>query len=344
MQAMAEPTITTPPKLTSLLPAELLSTFNRQVVDTIMGLWCSPPAGTQIDFSGDAYKESKAVMRAALAGHCTYEEAAAEMTDRLWDAADSLTAQKLTGMLAQLKTMSASASAAVTQQGRCVLTFIWAKLGGYMESQFSGGTVRLSSLDPKASVSSELSAKVRRPKSKDEFYEMLHYFQAVVHTIGIAALMVVSPFVTNVVFHTINRLKESWHVAHELLLIYFRAIEFDTTRQLNLGNVYVRGSGDTYLAEARLNSQCFFCEEEPRSSVVTWNGKFNSSHTAKPCVAYNLDADHKEISMDRSGCCKYNHICMQWVSDKGPGGMCGGAHPKSKCTYDASKKLNQPLP
>ena len=137
--------------------------------------------------------------------------------------------------------------------------------------------------------------------------------------------MIVNPFVTNVVFYTINRLKESWQVAHELLLIYFRTIEFDPTRKLNLGNVHVRGSGDTYLAEARLNAQCFFCDEEPEPSTVTWNGKFESRAT-KPCSAFNRGEDHKDIALDRSGCCKFNHVCMQWVSDKGPGGMSAEVH------------------
>ena len=172
---------------------------------------------------------------------------------------------------------------------------------------------------------------------------MLHYFQQVLHSIGLASLLLVAPFVTNVVFHTINRLKEGWEVAHELLLIYFRAVEFDTSRRLNIGNVYVRGSGDTYLAEARVNARTFFASRSVDSCEVCWNGKFNAS-AKKPCVAFNLDEPHKVDSLDNAGCCKFKHMCMQWVSDKGSHGMCGGDHPKVRCTYDASKKLSSPLP
>ena len=48
--------------------------------------------------------------------------------------------------------------------------------------------------------------------------------------------------------------------------------------------------------------------------------------------------------LDNAGCCKFKHMCMQWVSDKGSHGMCGGDHPKVRFTYDASKKLSSPLP
>ena len=71
-------------------------------------------------------------------------------------------------------------------------------------------------------------------------------------------------------------------------LIYFRAVEFDTSRRLNIGNVYVRGSGDTYLAEARVNARTFFASRSVDSCEVCWNGKFNAS-AKKPCVAFNLD-------------------------------------------------------
>ena len=97
---------------------------------------------------------------------------------------------------------------------------------------------------------------------------MLHYFQQVLHSIGLASLLLVAPFVTNVVSHTINRLKEAWEVAHELLLIYFRAVEFDPSRRLDIGNVYVRGSGDTYFAEARVNARTFFASRSVDSCEV----------------------------------------------------------------------------
>ena len=61
-------------------------------------------------------------------------------------------------------------------------------------------------------------------------------------------------------------------VTHELLLIYFRAVETDTSNLLHLGNVFDGGNGDTYLAEARQNAAAFFRPREAaqigRSSAI----------------------------------------------------------------------------
>ena len=59
-------------------------------------------------------------------------------------------------------------------------------------------------------------------------------------------------------------------------------------------------------------------------------------------MAYNKGTDHTRNSLDADGACKFNHVCMQWVSDKGPRGICGGKHPKGQCTYDAALKLDGP--
>ena len=59
-------------------------------------------------------------------------------------------------------------------------------------------------------------------------------------------------------------------------------------------------------------------------------------------MAYNNNTEHGANSLDHDGTCKFNHICMQWVSDKGPRGICGGKHTKGECTYDAGKKLDGP--
>ena len=54
-----------------------------------------------------------------------------------------------------------------------------------------------------------------------------------------------------------NRLKESWGVAFEYMIVCFSAIAGDASGKLTLGTVYERGSTDTYLAEARTNAKIF---------------------------------------------------------------------------------------
>ena len=59
-------------------------------------------------------------------------------------------------------------------------------------------------------------------------------------------------------------------------------------------------------------------------------------------MAFNKGTEHTRGSLNPDGSCKYNHICMQWVADKGPRGICGGSHPKVECDYDAKLKLDGP--
>jgi len=148
------------------------------------------------------------------------------------------------------------------------------------------------------------------------------------------------------VYNTVRRLREPFQVAHELLLLYFREIEMAVVEMgVTIGNVFRRAGGDTLLAEARLNAAPFICPPVTSGSpseVGRWNGRFNVS-AKKPCVAYNYGDEHLATSLDALGCCKFNHVCMQWVSDKGPRGMCLGSHPMTECTYDPSKKLDKAL-
>ena len=72
-----------------------------------------------------------------------------------------------------------------------------------------------------------------------------------------------------------------------------------------------------------------------------WNGKFNTA-SKQPCMAYNKGTEHSANSLDADGTCRFNHVCMQWVADKGPRGICGGNHVKGECTYDAKLKLDGP--
>ena len=138
-------------------------------------------------------------------------------------------------------------------------------------------------------------------------------------------------------------------VAHELFLIYLRAIETDVSGLLHFGTVYNRGNGDTYLKEARQNAAVFFRTGGGTPPAieglkkVAWNGK-STPNAAKPCVAFNLGTPHRADSLDADGTCKYGHYCMQWVSDKGRGGMCGACeHGKLNCDYEPSLRLSKPL-
>jgi hypothetical protein len=55
--------------------------------------------------------------------------------------------------------------------------------------------------------------------------------------LGLASATIVHKFMDDVVFATV-RMKEPFSVAHELLICYFREIDFDPARVLHMGNVF----------------------------------------------------------------------------------------------------------
>jgi len=67
--------------------------------------------------------------------------------------------------------------------------------------------------------------------------------------------------------------------------------------------------------------------------------------TAIICAAFNGPSNvHKKANVDRAGHCIFRHVCNQFVDDKGPAGVCGGAHSRQVCTYDKAHHRATALP
>ena len=72
-----------------------------------------------------------------------------------------------------------------------------------------------------------------------------------------------------------------------------------------------------------------------REGGKKWNKKFTAS-ADRACAAFNGKRDHKADELLADGTCKRNHVCDQWVDNKGPGGQCMGSegpvnHARDKC-------------
>ena len=130
-----------------------------------------------------------------------------------------------------------------------------------------------------------------------------------------------------------------------MFLVYIEAIEH-SAGLLHLGNVFsAGGSQDTRLTAARQRRADLFPPPPPPplppiipgggGDTVTgkkWNDK-DSPNANRICHTFNFkDAKHPAKHLYGDGCCKFKHVCMHWVSDKGKGGMCEGDHPKYLCT------------
>ena len=347
--AMVAPNHASIPSVSKLLPPELLSVFTRAVCEAVSSIASLPVGGTEVDLTGSGYASHHSVVQAVTHGHVTRENAVAELSRRL-EAVDTSTdhadadMRKISTAIDLLKTAADVEYSGPAGYG--VFTFIWGKCGAYLEAAKSG-LVRLpgAAVKTASSVAAELKATIVRPSTQTEFYEMLLIWQMVVHALGLASFLVVAPFIQKTVFDAQTRLQKSWKFAHEFFLVHLRAIETDTSKTLTLANVVAKGNRDYYLMEATANEGTFFRSGGGKLQGddlnVKWNGKFTKD-AKKPCIAFNRGNAHDPKHLHPDGTCKFNHVCMQWVTDKGPRGMCGGDHPMGKCDYDAAKRCDQP--
>ena len=341
-------TLGTVPKVTNLMTPELSHAFSRQVCEAIVGIACAPAVGTAVDLSDAAYATSQSVVQAAAYGHCSVAEATSELATRLEAATDALTAQKIKGAMDGLKIVTDTAI--TTTQG--VFMFIFSKCSNVVMNAMDGVT-RLTTVGATGANKggAALTVKLTRPTQWTEFMEMLHQFLMAVLSLGLCHPAVICKFYDDVVWGAI-RAKESWETAFELMLLYLEEVDRDPKRTVKLATVFRRGGQDTLLAEARRRALAFFrvragnaqpsgtSGTSSAATAVKPNGQFNKN-TDKPCVDFNMGRPCKRL--DSSGKCLFNHVCNQFVSDKGPAGVCGGAHARhAGCSYDAAKKLNKP--
>ena len=71
------------PDMSRLLPPGLLCTFTRSVMETLSAVAKAPKGGGKVDLSSGSIASSTGVVRAAINGFCTWEEAGLELATRL---------------------------------------------------------------------------------------------------------------------------------------------------------------------------------------------------------------------------------------------------------------------
>ena len=241
------------PRVTYHFPPELAASFSRPVCEAIVGMACAPAPGREIDLENDAaYSTCRAVVQAASFHHCSVAEASSVLTARLEAATEGASILKIRGAMESLNMVSD----AVEDRLQGVYGFLWAKVSNVVMKRGASRPRVTIGVKSKASAS-ELAVTLRRPASEFEFGDMLHYFQMVVVGLGICSFWVVSRFLDDVVWAT-RRVKESWMVAHELLVLYLAEVDRDPTSAITMGTVFRRGGQDTLMAEARRNAVVSF--------------------------------------------------------------------------------------
>ena len=331
---------TTAITITALLPAWLLRLFPRSILQSIATLARRNVIGAVFDLSG---KKPSEIIQAIQDGLTTRREAIRHVAVDLDDEAKRDAAHALLGTIAKLDdAVVASAAPVGSIQG--AFRFILAKVSYYVVAAQNSAFM----LDVVQSVSAEssscqhITAKMHHPKTEAQFFEMLHLWSLVVHSVGLANTVVVQLFIHEVVFRTIRMEGFTWMLAYELFLVYLGNIEEQSELNLNLANVVSKlGGQDTKIKQAELLGKEHYGSlfkargqsargpgDIDSAKPKQWNGQFNKNSTLT-CHSFNNEKEHPAASLDADGRCKFNHICDKALKD---GGKCKGNHCSKHCT------------
>ena len=333
--------------LRGLIKPRFMQILSQVSTEAILALCKRPEPGTPFSF-GSGVTGMK-VLGAINMGQITYEFAAASimnLIDEVDVKMDTATAQiaKYRGILESLKGKATGTTAAIIDTG--VMSYLWAKISEFVIKRQLSTKLLFDSVQGGAASSSsatQLGATLHRPKSMEDFAEMMNLFVMMAFSLGLASAVVTTDFFQHVVYDTIRIHNRCWKLAHELLVIMFRMIE-DSGGRLTFCNCYDEKYLNTVLEEAETNKAVFFraLGGNPTipsgESILTkpvqaaYNGKFTPD-AKKPCALYNMGKkEHVGDCITLDGTCRRVHACSQWVTGKGKYAQCRGSHPKIACT------------
>lgn len=366
--------------VSKLLPNRFRKLFTRGVMNQIVNLFGKPRDGAEFDPEGKTLQQ---VIHAIQVGSYSKEEALIYWSGLMGelDADDEDYASELTRLRTQVTvlrditiTLSSSDSDTSAQlfslaklsQIHCKNKDLLISIDEFScipcDDGESGSSSSSSSSNRRASSAS--TATLVRPPSIERMYALLNDWVLFSLALGTSPLVML-PFLSDVVYIPVAEGVLEWPVAFELLLIYLNEIEKspDTWNMANVfaksGAIDVRRAQADVMARSRYPAAFFRARggnlgksritEDITASGVNGAtidyGRISKHNTSskKGCHAWNNGVPHLPAHVDANGRCKFLHGCDQWVSDKGPGGQCLGAHKRADCTYDASKKLDKAL-
>ena len=319
----------------SLLPLAYIRHLPAQVLRTLTAIARRPVDGAPPDLGPMTLPELQACLDG---GRIDMTVLRNELSSRLADPATAAASVTRIGAMLQALPSGSSSSLGTSIEGIntvgpigyliAVASMITASGQRTYSSMIGGGS---------SSAAPQTAMAIKVPKTQHQFFELLMVWQALAHATGVANYLASTPFVQQVVFDSINSLGFKWQQAYCLLVVYVEAIE-DSKGALNIGNVYAYGAQDSRIKASEVRLAELFPkdtdkkDDDGHKEKKKWNGK-DSPNATSICRTYNFkDATHPPQHLHKDGTCKHRHVCMQWVTGKGPKGCCEGSHPKFECT------------
>ena len=322
----------------SLVPSSYLRHLPTQVLRTLAAIARVPAAGGPPDLGAMSLTE---LQECVASGRIDINAYKGELSTRLADPATAAAqVTRISAMLLAIQNNTVTINNRVIEgiSSYGVLGYLVAAASLIVNSgkrTYSSGTASTGG----SSSSGGTSLSIRVPTSGSQFAELLMVWQTLAHAVGAANFLATVPFLQQVVWDGISTLGLLWEQAYCLFIIYLEAIE-DSRGVLNLANVFAAGAQDTRLKAANQRYSRMFCQtcddqddkdKEKDKGANKWNNR-DSPNANGICKTYNFrDAEHPKKHLFKDGTCKFRHVCIQWVTGKGAGGMCEGNHPKYSC-------------
>jgi len=228
--------------LVALVPERILAFFTRPSLETLASLVARTGRGAApYDFSG---KDPSDIVAAVFDGTTSFVEAAPVLLKMQKDSSDEGAKANVMAALSLLTTYDKVHKAPNTARTHGVYLFLWAKVSQYvMTSQ--GKVVATVSTGSGSSLegsgSAKGSASLSHPKYDFQFFEMLNWFNLLLHVTGVNDTCVTAPFLDDVVYRPMRKQNYSWMMAYELLIVYLTYVECSELSTINLGTIYNTG-------------------------------------------------------------------------------------------------------
>ena len=329
-----------------LLSHELVAFLTRSLLERIKCLSKKLDPYAPFECEG---KTAKAITDAVANGLLSTADAASHATELMEDEEEK---KRLRGKSIFSFLNTCKESSAVQERHYGVFVFVLAKATEYVASVGASGKKAVLG---ESSAAARVTAKIVPPLSETSFHFVLQVFKQILHATGVVNFLVISKFLMNVVYMPMAAKSWSYQMAFSHLQVYIKRVEDPSLMATNLCNVCENAAVDSLREDAKNLGMLTYGESfrvlrgEPRDMprggangsvlAITWNNTFTKDSNS-PCHAYTHGNEHDKKALLADGTCKYDHKCVQWVTDKGKNGQCGGPHRKAACKN--AKRCNEP--
>jgi len=327
--------------LKGLIKPRFMRILSQISTEAILSLSTRPEPGTP--FVIDRATSGMKILGAINMGQITYDFAVASIMGliddvNVGDASATASIAKYRGMLESLKGKASQRGDQPADTG--VFNYLWAKISEFVMKREANVKLLLDSVTTGTTSVSQMLATLHRPKTMEDFSEMMNLFTMMASALGLLSSIVIADYFQHVIYDVMRVHKRTWQHAHELHLIMLRLIE-DSGGRLKFHTCYDEKYLNTIMEEAATNVAVFFRALGGNPSIVAgnpplgeqqpYNKKFNTT-TSRCCKVYNSGkTEHPVELLTIAGTCKFNHTCNHWISS-GKFAQCKQNHMGINCT------------